>query len=425
MTKIIRIPEKNVGYDEIINNFLSVVDTPEFQALRDRNQLDLIYKAVFPGAKHSVYEHSVGTLHHETNLIDRIRKKRAYEFNEIESETAKIAALLHDIAKPPWSHAIEYVLMAYGEPSHDEKSIETLRRLKEKIKNIPSIDFELLLKIFKENHPLHQTIWGIIGSDVLDHVNRDADRCGVSVDSDANRIETHAYYDGKTYGALTNVTEVIIKHYDSHNFMYLEVYNRKVCSLIKGLIRRGVYEMIGVGKAVPSEIWDMTDDELKFQMISAGGIAKDTYMKIRNRVLPHTFLTVKIEGYESREEIGDKDIKIYELSEEELMKIVDYFRDINHVIEFEKELEKSLHLEPGDTVLAEMPHLDMLRPKDINLYKPGSGWTSLFKERPEYKETSNINISRFYALRLGVSPEHRREAYRKSDVAFNALCSLV
>lgn len=183
--------------------------------------------------------------------------------------------------------------------------------------------------------------------------------------------------------------------------------------------------MIGAEKATPSEIWDMTDDELKFLMISAGGIAKKTYIKIRNRILPQTFLTVKIEGYESHEEVSDKPIKVYGLPEKNLMNIVEHFKDINNVIEFEKELEHELNLEPGDIVTAEMPHLDMLRPKDISLYCPGVGWTSLFKERPEWKKISNIDISRFYALRLGVSAEHRKEAYIKSDKVFDALCSLM
>jgi hypothetical protein len=420
--KIIRIPEQTPGYDEPVNDFLHVIDTPQMQRLREVNQLDLIYK-VFPGARHSRFEHSVGTLHHERNILNSIGFNDCYQFSEAEKKTLNLAALLHDSGHPPFSHAVEFVLMAFGEPDHDKKVLDVIGHLEPRIKSIHGIDYEMLKDVFKRKNPAWKTIWGLVGSDVLDYINRDANRCGVSIDSDSNRIETYAVFDGKSYGIDTKVLKVVRKHLQSYIFMYLEIYNRKACSMWKGVIRRGVYDAIENGGLKPKEIWKMTDDELKHSLRSSGATANKVYQRTRDRVKSETFLSLKIEGQESNEEIKRKPIRVQGMPESELMKMAEYFENIQNIIEFEKSMESEFGLEPGDVTVAEMPHIKMLEPNDIQLYDTERGWTSLYNKIPKTKEDVMLEIKREYAFRVGVIPEFRRKAFKDSQRVLDVLKS--
>ena len=91
------------GHVEITGIEQLIISTPEMARLRRVQQLGLADLA-FPGANHTRFEHSIGTLF----IADRIAKALALS----ESEIAKIrlAALLHDIGHCAFSHVVESVL---------------------------------------------------------------------------------------------------------------------------------------------------------------------------------------------------------------------------------------------------------------------------------------------------------------------------
>ena len=425
MVKIIRIPESTMGYDEPINDFQIIIDTPYFQRLRHIKQLDLVFE-IYPGATHTRFEHSIGTLHHERNILDRIEKNTGYIFDKEEKKTTQLAALTHDIGHTPYSHAAEFVLMEFGEPDHDTKNVEIIKEMEKDINNIPNIDFDLLLEIFERKNPLYKTIWGLVGADVLDYITRDANRIGRSISTDTERIETYAYFDGKEYGIETKASGSVKEHIDSYLTMYTEEYNRKAASFWKGIIRRGIYEACEQGKIKPKEVWQMTDTELECALIHSGGVAKKAYEKIRNRNESKAFLTIKLEGMSSQEETRGKPIRVFEMPENELMNIVSYFGEsIDNVVKFERDVERELSLEPGSATLAEMPHLSMVKAKDVPLYNMDNGWTSLFKEINGLKEIFDMAVQRKYALRVGVSKPYTKRAFEQSDKIIEYLKSFI
>ena len=59
MFKVIQDPIN--GPIKVDSNFLSIIDSPEFQRLRGIKQLGMCY-LVFPGANHTRFEHSLGTM---------------------------------------------------------------------------------------------------------------------------------------------------------------------------------------------------------------------------------------------------------------------------------------------------------------------------------------------------------------------------
>lgn len=80
-----------------------IINTPEMARLRRIQQLGLADLA-FPGANHTRFEHSVGTLF----IADKIAK--ALNLSKEEIDKVRIAALLHDIGHCAFSHVVESVL---------------------------------------------------------------------------------------------------------------------------------------------------------------------------------------------------------------------------------------------------------------------------------------------------------------------------
>lgn len=80
-----------------------IINTPEMARLRRISQLGLADFA-FPGANHTRFEHSVGTLF----IADKIA--RSLGLDEEEISKVRIAALLHDIGHCAFSHVVESIL---------------------------------------------------------------------------------------------------------------------------------------------------------------------------------------------------------------------------------------------------------------------------------------------------------------------------
>src|SRR3954464_11809678 len=97
---------------------IALISTPEFGRLERIQQLGFVSR-VWPGAKHTRYEHSLGVLHLARLALDHLRSLPTGAW--ITDEDARViaaAALLHDIGHYPFSHAIEEL----GPPilSHEE-----------------------------------------------------------------------------------------------------------------------------------------------------------------------------------------------------------------------------------------------------------------------------------------------------------------
>ncbi|MCL7475906.1 MAG: HD domain-containing protein [ANME-2 cluster archaeon] len=80
-----------------------LISTREMQRLRRVQQLGLADIA-FPGANHTRYEHSIGTMH-VANMMGH-----ALELEEMDIRKVRIAALLHDVGHSAFSHSVESVL---------------------------------------------------------------------------------------------------------------------------------------------------------------------------------------------------------------------------------------------------------------------------------------------------------------------------
>ena len=91
---------------------LRVLDTPEMQRMRGIKQLGPAY-LVFPGALHTRFDHSIGTVHVAQRIIDAINRSfdidpaRGIAIGDEEARVVRMAGLLHDVTHIPFGHNIE------------------------------------------------------------------------------------------------------------------------------------------------------------------------------------------------------------------------------------------------------------------------------------------------------------------------------
>ena len=106
-------PNKKKIFNDPIYGFVSIPDElhfdiiehPYFQRLRRIKQVSMT-NLVYPGANHTRFAHSLGTMHLMRRAIQLLRGK-GYDITDEELEAASLAILLHDSGHGPFSHTLE------------------------------------------------------------------------------------------------------------------------------------------------------------------------------------------------------------------------------------------------------------------------------------------------------------------------------
>ena len=85
----------------------SIIDTSEFQRLRDLKQLGAV-QYIYPSATHTRFEHSLGVSHLAGIMAENLMKSEYSLDLPLEKsrfiEIVRIAGLIHDIGHGPFSH---------------------------------------------------------------------------------------------------------------------------------------------------------------------------------------------------------------------------------------------------------------------------------------------------------------------------------
>jgi HD superfamily phosphohydrolase len=86
---------------------IALISTPEIGRLERIQQLGFVSR-VWPGARHTRFEHSLGVMHLTRLAVDHLRStSEGGLIGDGEARVAVAAALLHDVGHYPFSHAIE------------------------------------------------------------------------------------------------------------------------------------------------------------------------------------------------------------------------------------------------------------------------------------------------------------------------------
>ena len=96
-----------------------LIDTREFQRLRNIQQLATCHY-VFPAATHNRFSHSLGAYHLARTLCEHLSEVQPGIISDDDAELVSIAALLHDIGHPPFSHLLESDKVFANFHSHED-----------------------------------------------------------------------------------------------------------------------------------------------------------------------------------------------------------------------------------------------------------------------------------------------------------------
>lgn len=108
------------GHIELSSLACKVIDTPQFQRLRDISQLGGVY-FVFPGASSNRFEHCLGVCYLARVFTERLRENQPGLISPTDALCVEIAALCHDLGHGPFSHLYDGKFLPKVLGNHDFK----------------------------------------------------------------------------------------------------------------------------------------------------------------------------------------------------------------------------------------------------------------------------------------------------------------
>ncbi len=253
------------------NQFVKLIDTPEFQRLRRIRQLGPAFM-VYPTADHTRFSHSIGTYQVMKLIIDHFRpifRSINVELEEREVKLALAVALLHDIGHGPFSHVFENAIpQGLPKRSHEDWTIEIItspgtninkilienfdKDFPEDLANLIKPELRAMKAVLKNNKVdlffvLTSLISSQLDTDRMDYLLRDAHFTGVLYGHyDISRLIaslTIDVYDNKfciciKEKYLTSVEDYITARYQMHNSVYFHPFKCQMELVIQKILLR-------------------------------------------------------------------------------------------------------------------------------------------------------------------------------------------
>ncbi len=273
--KLVRDPIH--GYIELDDLMLSIVDTPQVQRLRRVKQLGFS-NLVYPGANHTRFEHSLGTMHLAELSVSELE-------DESLRDEMKIAGLLHDIAHPPLSHASEGLLVKYLGKRHEEITKKVINGPISEILDIHGISVKKVL-----NHitgkSREKLISGDIDVDRMDYLVRDSYYTGVAYGlfDHLRLLRKMRYHNGEfviEYEGIKAAESMLISRY----FMYPTVYFHHVTRIARKMYELALKHCIEEGDLNPAELLRMDDYEVMCYLRERRGLPGEMAKRLDERRL--------------------------------------------------------------------------------------------------------------------------------------------
>lgn len=268
------------GYIELDEVVQELLDTPQIQRLRRVRQLGFS-NLVYPGANHTRFEHSLGTMHLASMLM-----KNLDSIDEDKKLEIRVASLLHDVGHGPFSHVTENVIYKYTRRRHDEiKEIIGKGEIKEVLKKYGIYPGELAKHVEGETS-LGQILSSEIDVDRMDYLVRDAHYTGVAFGVvDYNRlINQMRFHEDRLVvdqGGLKATESLLVSRF----WMNTSVYYHHVTRISEAMCSKAVEHMIEDGEMDPIRLSQMDDIDLIAAMRSSKGYGGELARRLDSRNL--------------------------------------------------------------------------------------------------------------------------------------------
>jgi HD superfamily phosphohydrolase len=247
-----------------------LIDSPLFQRLHYLHQLGICY-LVYPGATHTRFEHSLGTMELATRIFDRVTLKGNYQEPDKEywRQIVRFGALCHDLGHLPFSHVAEKKLLKgqgheywtlkmiqSSELSLLWKKIEDHYQTKQVVTDIiklslgeeKSNDLNLQLPFNSWEKVFSQIVSGdFIGADRIDYLLRDAQSTGLSYGlfDYSQLLEMLAVVNGEKIGIEENGVESCEGLLLARHYMYKRLYHYPAIKAYSFHLARLMHDLYG------------------------------------------------------------------------------------------------------------------------------------------------------------------------------------
>ncbi len=248
------------GYVHIPAPLLALVDTEDFQRLRNISQLGFVH-LVYPGARHSRFEHSLGVFHLAKQFLARLlQSDPPLKLADEDISVFLAATLLHDIGHYPFSHTLEELAPFFV--SHEQRARrliedpqgEISRVLRDELHVDPVrvanvIDYESSDHQIPERDLLLANILsGTLDPDKIDYLLRDSMFCGVPFGESVNRdrlIAAIRYDSTRQRLAITSKGVSAVESLVFTNYlMYRNVYWHHTVRSATAMFKRSVQDIL-------------------------------------------------------------------------------------------------------------------------------------------------------------------------------------
>jgi HD superfamily phosphohydrolase len=245
----------------------NVVDTAAMQRLRRIKQLSFC-SLVYPGANHTRFEHSLGTMH----LAGRIAHRLG-----IEEAPIRMAGLIHDAGHLPFSHSLETVFNI----SHEDNLDVVMKGPLGDAVNDGGFDKRKIIALAKGEGP-GKIVSSQIDADRMDYLLRDSHYTGVAygvidVDRIINVIgfeDNQIFFNKKGIIAL----EALLI---GRNQMYEAVYFHHTVRVADAMLKEAMKQV----KCSVTEMLQMGDEEMEIWAKGKSALAKELLDALDNRKL--------------------------------------------------------------------------------------------------------------------------------------------
>lgn len=295
-------------------NEVKIMDHPQFQRLRRIKQLGLI-SLIYPGANHTRFEHSIGTMHIASKLADKL------DLEEDDKNLVRISALLHDIGHGPFSHVSEGVLSF----PHEELTKYVIS--KTPIRDVIEENYTIskIVEIINGEGKFGPIVSGELDADRMDYLLRDSHYTGVAYGIiDYERIISNLNLDKQLSLDIKGVQAAegaLVSRY----FMYPSVYQHHTTRIVNSMFRRGLKKLINKDIINENDMYKYDDTDLIGIFRNSEGYPREIMKRLDSRNIFKRVKTIRLDNFKTPE-------KLYKIKEKELRKAeeeiaIDY--DIN------------------------------------------------------------------------------------------------
>lgn len=267
-----------------------LVDTPQLQRLRRIKQLGFTY-LVYPGANHTRFEHSIGTMYLASKMANHLG------LDQEDKRMLRTSALLHDSGHGPFSHVSEAVIAN----SHEELTTQLIKNseLGDILKE--SFNTKEIIDITDGKGSLGQIISGELDVDRMDYLLRDSYYTGVAYGViDVERLIYNMVLEDnlmlKRKGVQAAESMLLARY-----FMYPSVYQHHTTRIINAMFRRCLNKLFEMKVVNPKEIYLFDDLDIISAARAQEGYVQDMIKRLDNRTIYKTVYSLKLEDIGNKE----------------------------------------------------------------------------------------------------------------------------